>query len=135
MIRQIASFLGRQLLRRAVATGAQQASGGAIDPKFGFRLLRDSRVPIKTKMLALGLGLCAVFVLEILELPLQAVLMLLLPLVGLAADFAIDGVEMLAGPLLVASLTLPWLAPRDVVEEIRAEYEGRVYQAVSANIR
>jgi hypothetical protein len=134
MIRQIASFLGRHLLRRAVATGTQQMSGGKVDPKFGFRLLRDARVPVKTKMLALGLGLGAVFVLEILELPLQLALTLLLPLVGMAADFAIDGVELLAGPLLVASLTLPWLAPREIVEEIRAEYEGRVYQAVSANI-
>lgn len=134
MIRQIASFLGRHLLRRTVGTGVQQMSGGAIDPKFGLRLLRDARVPNKTKVLALGLGLGAVMVLEILELPLQLALTILLPFFGLAADLAIDGVELLAGPLLVASLTLPWLAPREVVEEIRAEHEGRVYQPVSANI-
>jgi hypothetical protein len=135
MIRQIASVLGRHLLRRVVSTGAQKASGGAIDPKFGMKLLRDPRVPAKSKFLAFSLGLGAVFVLEILELPLQTALMLLLPVVGLAADFALDGIELLAGPLLVASLALPWLAPREIVEEIRAEGDGRVYAAVSADIK
>lgn len=136
MIRHIAGFLGRRLLGRAVASGVQGASGGAIDPKFGFRLLRDGRVPVKSKISALALGVGAVLVLEILELPLQTALMLLLPIVGMAADFALDGVEILAGPLLVASLTLPYLAPRDIVEQIRAEGQpqGQVYEAKGARI-
>jgi hypothetical protein len=128
MFRQIASAVGRRFVRQAVSASAQKASGGAIDPKFGMRLLRDGRVPIKSKLAALALGLGAVFVLEILELPLQT-LLFLLPVVGIAADFAIDGVELLAGPLLVASLTLQWIAPRDIVEQIRAEADGHVYQA------
>jgi hypothetical protein len=136
MIRHIAGFLGRRLLGRAVASSALGASGGAIDPKLGLRLLRDSRVPLKSKLCALGLGLGAVLVLEILELPLQTALWLLLPVIGMAADFALDGLELLAGPLLVACLTLPVLAPREIVEQIRAEGEpqGQVYEAKGARI-
>jgi hypothetical protein len=129
MIRQIASAIGRRFLRQAVTSAVPKASGGVIDPKFGFRLLRDSRVPTKSKITALALGLGAVFLLEILELPLQTAMMLFLPLLGIAADFAIDGVELLAGPVLVASLTLQWIAPRTIVEQIRAEGDGRVYEA------
>lgn len=135
MIRHIASFLGRRLLGRAVASSVQGASGGALDFKLGLRLLRDSRVPLKSKIGGLGLGLGAVFILEILELPLQTALMLL-PFVGIAADLALDGVELLAGPIIVASLVLPYLAPREIVEQIRAEGQpqGQVYEA-SANIK
>ncbi|MBW3636532.1 MAG: hypothetical protein KY445_08725 [Armatimonadetes bacterium] len=136
MIRHIASFLGRRLLGRAVASSVQGASGGALDFKLGLRLLRDGRVPFKSKIAGLGLGLGAVFILEILELPLQTALMLLLPFVGIAADLALDGVELLAGPIIVASLVLPYLAPRDIVEQIRAEGQpqGQVYEA-NANIK
>lgn len=133
MIRQIATLLGRHLFRKAVSGGAAKVAGRSLDPKFGLKLLRDSRVPSKAKISAFALGLGAVFVLEILELPLQLALTFLLPFVGLAADFAIDGIELLAGPLLVATLTLPYLAPREIVEQIRAESEGYVYQAVPIN--
>jgi hypothetical protein len=60
---------------------------------------------------------------------------LLLPVVGVVADFAIDGIEILAGPLLVATLALPYLAPRDLVEQIRAEGDGHVYQACQSTSR
>jgi len=133
MIRQFATFLGRRLLRKAVAGGATTITGHALDPKFGLKLLRDKRVPVKAKIAAFALGLGAVFLLEILELPLQTALWLLLPVVGAVADFAIDGIEILAGPLLVATLTLPYLVPHDLVEQIRAEGEGQVYQAVPIN--
>lgn len=140
MIRFLAVWLGRRALRRfaqnRAVPGAATFSGAAnfFDFKLGMRLLRDRRVPLKTKATALGLGLLAVFVLEMAQLPLQTLLMLL-PLVGLAADAALDGIELLAGPLLVASLALPFLAPREVVEELRAESQGRVYQAVGATIK
>ena len=133
MIRQFSTLVGRFLLRKAVSGGANRIAGNALDPKFGLKLLRDGRIPVKSKIAAFGLGLAAAFVLEILELPIQTVLAILLPIVGLAADFAIDGVELLAGPLLVATLTLPYLAPRDLVAQIRAEGEGHVYQAVPIN--
>lgn len=133
MIRQISTFIGRFLLRKAVSGGAAHIAGSALDPKFGLKLLRDGRVPVKSKIAAFALGLGAIFVLEILEIPIQTALWLLLPIVGAVADFAIDGIELLAGPLFVATLTLPYLAPRDVVEQIRAEGEGHVYQAVPIN--
>lgn len=136
MIRHIAGFLGRRLLGRAVASGTLGASGGAIDLKLGLRLLRDNRVPVKCKLSGLALGVGAVLVLEILELPLQTALWLLLPVVGMAADFALDGLELLAGPLLVAALTLPYLAPREIVEQIRAEGQPQpqVYEAQGTRI-
>lgn len=133
MIRQFATFLGRRLLHKAVSGGAPKIAGHALDPKFGLKLLRDARVPVKAKIAAFALGLGAVFLLEILELPLQTALWLLLPVVGAVADFAVDGIELLAGPLLVATLTLPYLAPRDLVEQIRAEADGHLYQAVPIN--
>ena len=134
MIRQFATLFGRFLLRKAVSSGSNnKIAGNALDPKFGLKLLRDKRVPAKAKISAFALGLGAVFVLEILELPLQTALALLLPFIGLAADFALDGIELLAGPLLVATLTLPYLAPRAVVEQIRAEGDGFVYQAIPVN--
>lgn len=138
MIRQVVTFVGRHFLRRAVSSGAGQIAGGALDPKFGLKLLRDKRVPLQPKIAALALGLGAVFVLQILELPFEAALALFLPLLGLATDIALNGAELLAGPLLVATLTLPYLAPREVVEQIRAEAgqtdsQGRVY--VTAPIR
>ncbi len=129
MFRQIASSVGRHFMRRVVASNVQKASGGAIDPKFGLRLLRDSRVPTKSKLAALALGLGVIFVLNILELPLEAALAFLLPVIGVATDVAFNGFELLAGPLLIASITLQWIAPRDIVDKIRAESEGRVYEA------
>ncbi len=133
MIRQFATLITCFLGRKAAASVATKVAGSALDPKFGLKLLRDGRVPVKAKIAAFALGLGAVLVLEILELPLQTALALLLPIVGLAADFAVDGIELLAGPLLVATLALPHLAPRAVVEQIRAEGDGRVYQAVPIN--
>lgn len=133
MIRQFSTLIGRFLLRKAVAGGAANVAGNFLDPKFGLKLLRDGRVPVKSKLAALALGLGAIFVLQILELPIEAALALLLPIVGVAADFALEGVELLAGPLLIATLTLPYLAPRDLVSQIRAEGEGQVYQAVPIN--
>lgn len=132
MIRQVATFVGRYFLRQAVAGGANKLVGGALDPKFGLKLLRDKRVPVQPKIAAFALGLGAFLVLQILELPLEAALAVLLPFFGLAADIALNGVEFLAGPLLFTTLTLPYFAPREIVEQIRAEAantdsQGRVY--------
>lgn len=91
-----------------------------LDWKLGLRLLRDRRVPSATKLLSFGLGIAALVALETLELPLQSALALLVPVLGLAADFALDGIELLAVPFFVATLALPFLSPRDVVEDVRA---------------
>ena len=87
----------------------------------GYALLRDRRVPIRTKLIALGIGAAGVGAIELLQLPLEGVLAALLPLVGAAGDLTLDGAEAVIGPVLIATLLLPHLAPADLVRQVRAE--------------
>jgi hypothetical protein len=89
----------------------------------GYALLRDRRVPIRTKLIALGIGAAGVGAFELLQLPVEGVVAALLPLIGAAGDLALDGAEAVLGPVLIATLLLPHLAPADLVQQIRAETE------------
>ena len=89
----------------------------------GYALLRDRRVPIRTKLIALGIGAAGVGAIELLQLPVEGVVAALLPLIGAAGDLALDGAEAVIGPVLIATLLLPHLAPADLVQQIRAETE------------
>jgi hypothetical protein len=89
----------------------------------GYTLLRDRRVPIRTKLIALGIGAAGVGAIELLQLPIEGVVAALLPLIGAAGDLALDGAEAVIGPVLIATLLLPHLAPADLVQQIRAETE------------
>lgn len=141
MLQSILRMLGGQLLQRAVAQGGVQK---AFDWRLGLHLMRDGRVPAKSKMQAILLGVLALIALEVLELPIQAALWAFLPLIGFAADAAIDGIEFLAVPFLIATISLPFLAPRAIVDGIRQnrsgshpktdEY-GRVYDSVNSKVR
>ncbi len=144
MLRLLLVHLGHRVL-------GQSGVGRALDWKLGLRLLRDRRVASATKMLSLGIGVGALIVLEALELPLQSALALLIPVLGLAADFALDGIELLAVPFFVATLALPFLAPRELVDEVRSGLNpqpakvpvpnakgfeaGHVYDAPNATVR
>lgn len=142
MIRSLLQLLGREMVNRAVSN----ASVKRFDWRLGVRLLRDKRVPLRTKGQSLMLGVFALMALEILELPIQTALWMLLPLVGFAADVAVDGLELLAVPFFVATIVLPFLAPREVVDSLRASSTkvasvnssddpgARVYDAPSATI-
>lgn len=141
MIQTLLKVLGGQLLQRAVAQGGLQK---VLDWRLGLQLMRDGRVPLGNKVQAGVLGLLALGALEVLELPIQTAMWAFLPLIGFAADAAIDGVELLAVPFLVATIVLPFLAPRDIVDGIRrgrsGEYsntdeQGRVYNATSSKVR
>ena len=123
------------MLQRAVAQGGLQKT---FDWRLGLRLMRDGRVPARCKVQAGLLGVLALVALEVLELPVQAALWALLPILGFAADFAIDGIELLIIPFLIATVALPFLAPRAVVDGIRkgrsgnypnTDEHGRVYDA------
>ena len=129
------------MLQRAVAQGGLQK---AFDWRLGLQLMRDGRVPVRCKAQAGILGVLALVALEVLELPIQAALWTFLPLIGFAADAAIDGIELLAVPFLVATISLPFLAPRDIVDAIRrhrngdapnVDDQGRVYDAASSKVR
>ncbi|BCM93596.1 hypothetical protein IAD21_05487 [Abditibacteriota bacterium] len=146
MLRLLLTHLGHHFLKNSEAARF-------LDWKLGLRLLRDRRVPTSAKFFSLVLGLSTLFVLEFLELPIETALALLVPVLGLAADFALDGIELLAVPFFVATLILPFLAPRDIVAQLRGESEpqsvpiptatprangfgtGQVYEATSATVR
>jgi hypothetical protein len=89
----------------------------------GYALLRDRRVPIRTKLIALGIGAAGVGAIELLQLPLEGVFAALLPFVGAAGDLTLDGAEAIIGPILIATLLLPHLAPANLVRQVRAETE------------
>lgn len=92
-----------------------------LDLRLGFALMRDRRVPLRSKVLSLLLGLGITAIVEFLELPIEGVLSALLPVLGIAGDIVLDGAEMIAGPLLLANALLPFVAPRGVVDLVRAE--------------
>ena len=89
--------------------------------KLGFALLKDSRIPIRYKALAILLGLLITGVLELLELPFEAILAGLLPMIGIPGDIVLDGLEAVGGPIIFGCLILPFLAPRYLVDKIRSE--------------
>jgi len=130
---------------------SESGVGRVLDWKLGLRLLRERRVAPSTKLLSLGLGIGALAALQVLELPIESALALLVPVLGLAGDLALEGVEIFAVPFFVATLALPHLAPRELVEEVRATMHpqpvaatiptpsgldsGHLYDAPSSTIR
>ncbi|MBV9866057.1 MAG: hypothetical protein JO316_11955 [Abitibacteriaceae bacterium] len=115
-------LFGHRMFHKAVAQHTNH--GGVLDVQLGFAMLRDRRVPLTSKLMALALGAVGVAVLINLELPLQALLALMLPILGFAGDFVIDGVEGVVGPFVLASLLLPHLAPEPITQAIRSERAG-----------
>jgi hypothetical protein len=92
-----------------------------LDVKLGFALMCDRRVPLRSKLTALLLGLAVIGLVEFFELPVEGLIATLLPILGMVGDIAIDGAELIGGPLLLANALLPFVAPRDIVEKIRSE--------------
>jgi hypothetical protein len=92
-----------------------------LDVKFGFALMRDGRVPLRAKVAATLLGLAITGLVEVMELPVEGIFSVLLPILGAAGDVVMDGAELIAGPVLLASVLLPFMAPRQIVDRIRAE--------------
>lgn len=119
-------MFGKRVVHQAVA---KQRNGGLLDIKFGFSLLRNRRVPMRYKLLALGLGAALTAGLVALELPVESILAALV--IGLPFDAALDGLETMVGPVLFGVLLLPHLAPRGLVEQIRLERSGPVVDVES----
>ena len=99
--------------------------------RLGYRLLRDHRVPIRAKLIALGIGAAFTGALELLELPLETVLASILPLLGIPGDIAFDGVQALVGPVIIATILLPYLVPPTLVRQIRSEAERGAHSCPS----
>lgn len=96
----------------------------ALDLKLGYALLKDRRVPLRSKAAALAMGLGALVLVAFLELPVEGIIAAVVPFAGVGGDVLLDGVEAVVGPLLVACLVLPYLAPSNVVAQIRRERAG-----------
>ena len=92
-----------------------------MDIQLGYALLRDRRVPIRPKLIGAAIGAAVVGFTELLQIPLESLFAVILPIVGIAGDVVLDGVEAVFGPVLIATLLLPYLAPDPVVQQIRAE--------------
>ncbi len=117
MLNIIWKTVGERALHKAVANGAHN---NPLDVKFGAALLRDRRVPVKSKLLAFGVGIGLLALLMVFELPIEAIVTLLAPLL-MPLDFLLDGAELVALPLLFMALSLAYVAPRAIVDQIRAE--------------
>src|SRR5262245_44060403 len=95
-----------------------------MDIRLGYKLLRDNRVPMRAKLTALGIGAAFNGSAEGTALPLEAVLAAILPLVGITSDIALGGAEAVIGPVLIATMLLPYMVAPPLVQQIRAEWEG-----------
>lgn len=118
MASKLARFAGSQVARQAIQQ--HTTPGGVLDLRFGLHLLtRDRNVPIVYKMLALGLGAALTFLLNILEIPLETMLAVFLPVIGFGADLIWNGLEAVVCPILFAALLLPHVAPKQFVQAAR----------------
>ena len=117
------NMIQRTIARRIAtkALGTQLGVARVLDLKLGMALLRDSRVPARHKASAVGFGVAMATGLVALEVPIEGILAMALPVLGGALDMVTDGAEEMVGTMLVAALVLPFIAPAEVVELIRAE--------------
>lgn len=122
-------LFGHKMMHHAV--GKHTANGGLFDVQFGLALLRDRRVPVVSKLMALSAGAGIIALMISLELPLESLIGLILPLLGAVADVAVDGIEAVLGPVVIAALLLPHLAPSPIVHTILNE---RLQQSPPASI-
>jgi hypothetical protein len=78
-----------------------------LDIRYGFVLLKSREVPVGSKLLALVLGVGITGLLLAFEAPLELILGVFVPLLGVAADTVVDGLEVVVLPLVFACLLLP----------------------------
>lgn len=121
MLAQAVRLVGRHAVKKAVA---HQARRQGIDLKLGFALFRDKRVPRSAKFVAVVLGLVAMVLLNVIELPAEAFVAIALPLIGVPFDLAFNGIENVIGPVLLSAFFLTLTAPKGLVQRIHNERAG-----------
>jgi hypothetical protein len=52
------------------------------------------------------------------EFPLESLVGILAPFIGVAADLVFDGLEVVVLPVLLSAVVIRWLAPKWVIESI-----------------
>jgi hypothetical protein len=87
--------------------------------RLGCLLLKDPRVPLANKFFAFVLAACATLLLIAVEAPVEGMVAMMLPMLGIFVDIAVDGIEVLLLPILLAILILPTLVPRGMVDALR----------------
>ena len=112
-------LFGGRIAHKAIAN---QMNGSPLDVKVGFKMLKDRRVPLRSKMLALGIGCAIVAALIALELPIESIVSALA--FGLIPSVLLDGLEAIVGPVLFGCLLLPFFAPRQITQQIRLDRAG-----------
>ena len=98
--------------------------GSKFDLKLGFALFKDKRISPLHKLLSIGIGVAATGVCIALEIPLEGVVMALLPIFGAALDIVADGVEAIVITSMVGCLVLPFIANKETVNQIMLDRSG-----------
>lgn len=101
-------------MRHAAAKEAHRR--GWLNFGLGWALMKDRRLSAWTKIAAVAAGAGATALLVAFEVPLEAMVAALVPLLGMAADFAFDGLEVALFPILLSLLFVRWFAPKEIVE-------------------
>jgi|GEM_PF-2926485 len=101
------SFVGKKLVHRAV--------GDRLNLQTGWKMMRDRGVSARYKLIAVGIGCVALAALLAVEFPVEIVVGGLVPILGFVGNFAVDGLEIVIAPLLIAIAVLPLLVPRQKV--------------------
>ena len=108
--------MNKQQLKLAGAQAATLAVRRRVDIALGFALLKDKRLPLSKKALALVLGTVGMLVIQALEVPLELLTLIF------GSPFGIeDGVEAIVWPVILACAILPYLSPQTLVDQLRAE--------------
>lgn len=102
--------------------------GKLLDFKFGYALLMDRRVPLYSKVVAFVIGILGIAILGVLELPVEEIVAAI-PVLGILGDLALDGVEVVLGPVVIACGVLPYLAPAGIVARVRRERDPAAARA------
>ena len=122
-------LLGERVAHKTLAQNSH--TGGFLDIKLGFAMLKDRRVSIRSKLTALGLGAGLIALLIGLEVPLEAILAVTVPVVGLVVDALTDSMEAVIGTLGIAAILLPHLAPKLLSQQFRNERAGVIEEPIS----
>jgi hypothetical protein len=75
----------------------------------GFALMCDRHFPIRVKLVTLALAVGITACVLAIEIPVEALIVAVLSKSGFIGVIALDGVEALAGPIIISCLLLPSL--------------------------
>jgi hypothetical protein len=108
--------MNKQMVKMAGTQVVADVVRRRVDIALGFALLRDRRIPLAKKALALVLGTIGMFVIQALEIPLEMLTLIFGSPIGVE-----DGIEAIVWPVLLACAILPYLLPQALVDVLRAE--------------